>query len=394
MGLAGDLSPPFSREIMIESPTLTVEDREAAIRVLQEVAAAARVVQLGGATERRELELEIAKRADDERRWLGLELHESIAQQLTGLALMAEAWRSKLRDVDSKDEARVGELLGHIRDLQKQIRHLAQYVLPVEVDSEGLMAALRRLCSRTSDVPGTSCRFDCEDRVAVEDNMAATNLYHIAEEAVRLAVHQAKSAEVVVRLEQRSSSSRPRDLVLSIRGTGATDVVVDSEAEERIMRYWANLIGAKLKISSRRDRDRPSRAAGVARDELGRPERDHSNVRCCQGGAGLRLGRRGDDLRDVTRRIRRHRHIGAGLQVGDRRFLSVERHGELVRHRQRLLHARRGLHGELHCARRDHRSGVGRVALFRRVRRTSEAGDHNGANQQLGDRLEHRAFPS
>src|SRR5690606_21063514 len=137
--------------------------------------------------------------------------------------LMAEAWRCELRNVDSTNATRFGELLGHIRDLQQQIRQLAQYVLPVEVDSEGLMAALRRLCGRTNDLPGTSCRFDCEERVAVEDNMAATHLFHIAEEAVRLAVHQAKSAEVIIRLALESSSSRLRDLVLSIRGTGATD---------------------------------------------------------------------------------------------------------------------------------------------------------------------------
>ncbi|HUG71124.1 MAG TPA: hypothetical protein VMM76_25465 [Pirellulaceae bacterium] len=55
--------------------------------------------------------------------------------------------------------------------------------VPIRLDPEGLMDALRELASRTDELPGVTCAFKCEQPVEVVDSFTATHLYRIAQEA-------------------------------------------------------------------------------------------------------------------------------------------------------------------------------------------------------------------
>ncbi len=74
-------------------------------------------------------------------------------------------------------------------------------LLPVSVDAEGLMAALSDLANRTNQKDKVTCVFDCPQPVLVEDNLVATQLYLIAQEAVHNAVKHARCKNIRISVE-------------------------------------------------------------------------------------------------------------------------------------------------------------------------------------------------
>ena len=69
-----------------------------------------------------------------------------------------------------------------------QVRALSKGLVPVDVDSEGLMSALEDLTFEMSQLHGISCTLECARAVRVPDNQMAIHLYHIAQEAVTNAI--------------------------------------------------------------------------------------------------------------------------------------------------------------------------------------------------------------
>jgi signal transduction histidine kinase len=116
----------------------------------------------------------------------------------------------------------------------------------VEVDAEGLMAALTELTNRISDLHAVNCVFDCVEPVPVEDNYTATQLYRIAQEAITNALKHGQAANLRVSLETRGDYIT---LKIADDGVGIPDT---DEAQEgmglRIMRYRAGQIGAHFTV--------------------------------------------------------------------------------------------------------------------------------------------------
>ena len=69
-------------------------------------------------------------------------------------------------------------------DALDQVRALSKGLVPVEVDSEGLMIALAELAARTADLNSVTCVFKCQQAVSVPDNQAATHVYRMTQEAL------------------------------------------------------------------------------------------------------------------------------------------------------------------------------------------------------------------
>jgi signal transduction histidine kinase len=138
---------------------------------------------------------------------------------------------------------------------QQELRSVLRGLLPVAVDTEGLMAALTDLAERTHQEGKVTCTFDCPQPVAVADNLTATQLYLIGQEAVYNAVRHAQAHKVRITLKADEG------LVLSVqddgRGMPALPPAPPPPRGEgageggmglRIMRNRAALIGAKLTI--------------------------------------------------------------------------------------------------------------------------------------------------
>jgi two-component system CheB/CheR fusion protein len=200
-------------------------------------------------TERKQLERDVVEAASLEQRRIGQDLHDTVAQELTALNILA----GDLAETLPTDPARAAQLVEQMtQGLQRsrqELRAVLRGLLPVAVDSEGLMAALADLAERTQQEGKVSCVFDCPMSVSVAENVTATQLYLIAQEAVHNAVKHANARTVRIRLKADGG------LGLSVQDDGIGMPSGSPESHGlglRIMHNRAAIIGAKLTLEPAR----------------------------------------------------------------------------------------------------------------------------------------------
>jgi PAS domain S-box-containing protein len=197
-------------------------------------------------TEERCLEQEVLEIVAREQRRIGQELHDTVGQEVTGLGMLADALTQKL-DAQSNGQTKLAtKIRDGLQRVHGQIRSLARGLVPVQVDAEGLRAALADLAARTNEQPGLTCAFSCPREVLIGDPATATHLFRIAQEAVANALRHGRAQNIDVALLREETAWTLR---IVDDGVGFPDNL-DRNAGLgiRIMRFRADLIGATLTI--------------------------------------------------------------------------------------------------------------------------------------------------
>jgi PAS domain S-box-containing protein len=195
---------------------------------------------------RKQLEREVLEVATLEQRRIGQALHDSTGQELTALMLLAQTLSDKLEQQNPGLQPLAAKLGAGLQRVLSQVRAYSRGLIPVEVDAQGLRAALAGLASRTSELHGIRCTFDSPEPVEIEDNATATHLYHIALEAVSNAVRHAQARQISISLE---SDEQSLTLRIIDDGLGLPPRSRDSKGMGlKIMAYRAGLIQARLNV--------------------------------------------------------------------------------------------------------------------------------------------------
>ena len=139
-----------------------------------------------------------------------------------------------------------------------KVRLLARGMVPVEIDSKGLDLALRELTSRLGEANKVACVFECRAPLRVADGRVATQLYHIAQEAIANAIRHGQARRIRVSLRSGKKGTR-----LEIKDDGK-GFPADGRQGPRpgpcagtgmqTMVYRARLIGGKLTVRSAKPR--------------------------------------------------------------------------------------------------------------------------------------------
>lgn len=240
--------------------------------------------------ERERLEREIAEAAELEQRRIGQDLHDSVGQQLTALTMLAQdfveslqsarlAQPSVLASADSATSPPGLTGLGPVelaerlrRGLQQslaEVRSISRNLNPVPVDSQGLMAALTDLIESVRPQSKVNCWFDCPAPVVVEDNITATHLYHIAQEALSNALRHAQARDIRIRLEHVDSQ-----VVLRIEDDGVgipRPLPAGTGLGQRTMQNRAAVIGATLTVEPRQPKGTRIQCSVTSRNHEQRP---------------------------------------------------------------------------------------------------------------------------
>ena len=204
--------------------------------------------QLGRVVERKHLERLLANQTAQQQREIAQQIHDTVSQQISGIAIMSETLRQDLVDVESPFAKQAGKLVDYLKESQEQLRKITRGLMPVEVDSNGLMTALKDLAEVTRTMHGIDCRFECERPVAVHDNATATNLFHIVQEAVHNAVKHAGAEHILIQMKLERALLR-----LLVRDDGVGLKSVSGRVGGigmRIMRHRTGVVGADLDIVS------------------------------------------------------------------------------------------------------------------------------------------------
>jgi len=201
-------------------------------------------------TERRRLEKEILEISTREQRRIGHDLHDGVCQQLSGIALIADTLADKLEEQHNSDAADAHKITELVNKANKQARGLARGLFPLQLEENGLVAALEELAENASAFFNTRCEFVSETPVVVQEHIMAHHIFYIAQEAILNAVKHGKASLIQVQL----SASDGDGYKLSVRdnGSGVTFPLPNGSGMGiRIMKYRARMIGAELDIAAR-----------------------------------------------------------------------------------------------------------------------------------------------
>jgi len=197
--------------------------------------------------ERRRLEYELLEITEKERRRIGLDLHDDLGQQLSGLALMTKGLELKLAKrhaPETPDAARVHNL---VQQAMTHARDLAHDLAALDLKGDDLPAAFDGLAKHAADLFKISCQFETKGSLPALEPNIASQLYKIAQEAVTNAIKHAKASHVGISLANGSDA-----IVLTVHNDGLPFPNLKGSSTGmglRIMNYRANLIGASLEIN-------------------------------------------------------------------------------------------------------------------------------------------------
>lgn len=221
------------------------------LRVLERTAQLAKAnEQLREQMEQRwRLEQEILDISEREQRRIGQELHDSLGQQLTGIAIITKVLEQKLERQSLEEATTAREIAQLVNEAVSQTRQLSRGLHPVGLDEHGLMTALQTLADRTQNVFGVACAFHCSKAVKVKNTSVATHLYRIAQEAVTNAIRHGETGHISLTL-----TDGPARAILTIENDGR-----DFPAEPPkgtgmglyMMQHRAEMIGGVLTVQRR-----------------------------------------------------------------------------------------------------------------------------------------------
>jgi PAS domain S-box-containing protein len=197
-------------------------------------------------TERKHLEQEILGVKEKERMQIGRELHDSMGQILTGIAVKSKGLEIKLSNKTLEESADASEICKLTNEAIAQTRRLAKILHPIDLKAGGINSALQTLVSNTEKLLGCSCQFKSEEPVVFNDPVKAKQVYRIAQEAITNAIKHGKAKNISVEL-----TSDKDKYILSVKSDGKDFPKVLTKKKGlglKIMEYRSNMIGGSLDI--------------------------------------------------------------------------------------------------------------------------------------------------
>jgi PAS domain S-box-containing protein len=207
-------------------------------------------LMVGGAaieiTENKRLEREIQEISESEKRRIGQDLHDGLGQYLTGIACMVKVVEQKLASRNLAEAGDVKKITSMVNETITQARDLARGLSPVELENNGLQAALHELANRVSRT-NVNCLLKAPTFAKVYDNAAAIHLYRIAQEAVNNAIKHGRSKNIHIGLNTQNNQV---ELTIQDDGCGLPKNMAKSNGMGlRVMNYRAGMIGATVSVS-------------------------------------------------------------------------------------------------------------------------------------------------
>lgn len=152
-------------------------------------------------TERQRLQRQSVEASERERQRIGQDLHDDLCQQLTGIACAGRLLEGRLEATGRGEEAAAAErIVQMVQQANQRARDLARGLQPVQLQRDGLAAALQELAITTSGMFGIACEFRADEQAPAVSAGDAVHLYRIAQEAISNAVRHGRASRVLMDL--------------------------------------------------------------------------------------------------------------------------------------------------------------------------------------------------
>ena len=197
-------------------------------------------------TERVVLEQEIVAIAERERIRIGNDLHDSLAQELTGLTLLIGSLRSRVSKEGSDEDQEFRRIHSVLESAIESSRSMAQGLSPQLAGGTGIKGILDSIAVYATSLYGVEIDIDIESAIPKATSVQTREIYRIVQEAVTNAVRHGEATYI-----EASVTCEGAQLELTIRDNGRgfdPSSQRDTGMGLRIMAYRANRLGGSLEI--------------------------------------------------------------------------------------------------------------------------------------------------
>jgi signal transduction histidine kinase len=180
---------------------------------------------------------------------IGQDLHDSLGQNLTGLAFKTKSMENRLKKHENIKPAEVSQITELINKTTLQLKLLSKQLLSLGPKEESLIMALMELAKDTERLYGISCNFTYNENIPKLSNKSVvTHLYRIAQEAITNAMKHGNSRNIEIELTNKDNII---ELTIKDDGEGMFEVYKDVDGVGlQIMLQRAHAINAVLDIQS------------------------------------------------------------------------------------------------------------------------------------------------
>jgi signal transduction histidine kinase len=169
---------------------------------------------------------------EQEHRKLARDLHDGPTQSMAAIAMRLNFARRLLE----RDPKATADELTKIEELArrttKEIRHMLFTLRPLELESQGLVGALKAMAEKTHETYGQNVIVEAEENVVSQLEMSRqTIIFYIAEEAINNACKYAQAEHIWVRMKEFNTDI----VLLEIQddGVGFDKNAVETNYEQR-----------------------------------------------------------------------------------------------------------------------------------------------------------------
>jgi signal transduction histidine kinase/FixJ family two-component response regulator len=199
-------------------------------------------------TEKRRLEQQVLEAASQEQYRLGMDLHDGLGQDLTGLSLLLSSLATRAAREQAATAADLQQLVQLAAKSLASARAIAHGLSPVTFQKGGFRAALEDLARSTREMFQATVELQIAQPVCDEvPQNVANQLYRIAQEAISNGVKHGGASHITVALD---STAHELQLRIEDNGAGLPAGGTSQGRGLQIMRFRAKTIGAHLSVES------------------------------------------------------------------------------------------------------------------------------------------------
>jgi signal transduction histidine kinase len=200
----------------------------------------------------RQLSRQILLAQEEERRKISRELHDVIAQVLTGINVRLAALKTEATFTNKRLTRSLSRTQQLVEKSVDVVHRFARELRPAALDDLGLIPALHSFMKRFTRQTGVHIRFRAFAGAEQLDSARRTVLYRVAQEALNNVGRHAQASQVEVSLQRLPQSVR-----LCIKDNGKAFVVervLDARKYQRLgllgMRERVEMVGGSFSVES------------------------------------------------------------------------------------------------------------------------------------------------
>jgi len=204
------------------------------------------VASITDISKQKQLEREIARISEEERRQMGQVLHDDLGSHLAGVEAMTALLASRLEKEHHPQAELAREISGFVNQAIKKTRAMVRGLVPVNLENTGFMTAIQQYAIQVEKGFELECQVCGEKNIQFSNTAALTHIYYIIREAVNNAAKHGNAQKISI--EFKGSAL---DMIIDIQDDGRGMDEKDTEKKGVglvIMQHRADLIGASLEI--------------------------------------------------------------------------------------------------------------------------------------------------